>query len=273
MKKIYILLIALTAFLITGCQNDPIVYSGPEFVSFDTKSINRTIKKGEDGIVEIKAGVTKTSKEDRTFNIAVDAANTTAVEGTDYSFVTQKITIPAGEYVGTLKIKGNYDNLTPEGVKLTLKLEGGETTLQAGTTTSITINLTRFFEITMDWLTGSWAAQDTKNGENDGDPYEMTIEQINADTIAIKSLWGTPSTIKGIVDYANAQIQIPAQQYMYTHETLGPVYIFNVVRGELVNKPIICNINFKGITTGSYGILNAAYSGWFPFVTYMEKIE
>ena len=273
MKKIYILFIALSAFFLMGCENDPIHYSGPDFVSFNEGAINKVVKENEDGILEITLGVSKTSNADRTFSVVVDAANTTAVEGQDYEFVNKTVTIPAGKYTGVIKVKGNYDNLTPEAVKLTLNLVADQSMLQEGTTTSVVVNLSRFFEITMDWLEGNWLAQDTKNGANDGDPYDMTIEQINGDTIAIGGLFGTPSLIKGIVDYDNAQIQIPMQQYMFTHNTLGPVYIFNVVGSSLYNKPIVCDINFRGITTGSYGVLNASYSGWFPYITVMVKEE
>lgn len=273
MKKIYILFIALSAFFLMGCENDPIHYSGPDFVSFNEGAINKVVKENEDGILEITLGVSKTSNADRTFSVVVDAANTTAVEGQDYDFVNKNVTIPAGEFVGAIKVKGYYDNLTPEAVKLTLNLVADQSMLQEGTTTSVVVNLSRFFEITMDWLEGNWLAQNTKNGANDGDPYDMTIEQINGDTIAIGGLFGTPSVIKGIVDYDNAQIQIPIQQYMFTHNTLGPVYIFNVVGSSLKNEPIICDINYKGITTGSYGLLNDEMRGWFPYITIMTKEE
>ena len=273
MKKIYILFIALSAFFLMGCENDPIHYSGPDFVSFNEGAINKVVKENEDGILEITLGVSKTSNADRTFSVVVDAANTTAVEGQDYEFVNTTVTIPAGEYTGVIKVKGNYENLTPEAVKLTLKLVADQSMLQEGTTTSVVVNLSRFFEITMDWLEGYWLAQDTKNGANDGDPYDMTIEQINGDTIAIGGLFGTPSVIKGIVSFDDSQIEIPVEQYVFTHNTLGPVYIFNVVGSSLLNKPIVCDINFRGITTGSYGVLSASYSGWFPYVTVMVKEE
>ena len=273
MKKIYILFIALSAFFLMGCENDPIHYSGPDFVSFNEGAINKVVKENEDGILEITLGVSKTSNADRTFSVVVDAANTTAVEGQDYEFVNKTVTIPAGKYTGVIKVKGNYDNLTPEAVKLTLNLVADQSMLQEGTTTSVVVNLSRFFEITMDWLEGNWLAQDTKNGANDGDPYDMTIEQINGDTIAIGGLFGTPSVIKGIVSFDDSQIEIPIQQYMFTHNTLGPVYIFNVVGSSLKNEPIICDINYRGITTGSYGLLNADYSGWFPYITIMTKEE
>lgn len=274
MKKLYILLIFLLSIGLWGCDDHEAgVYKGGDFVTFLNKTENKVIRENEDGITEIKIGVAKKSNTDRTFSVTVDAANTTAVEGQDYDFVNKNVTIPAGEFVGAIKVKGYYDNLTPEAVKLTLNLVADQSMLQEGTTTSVVVNLSRFFEITMDWLEGNWLAQDTKNGANDGDPYDMTIEQINGDTIAIGGLFGTPSVIKGIVDYDNAQIQIPIQQYMFTHNTLGPVYIFNVVGSSMLNKPIVCDINFRGITTGSYGVLNASYSGWFPYITVMVKEE
>ena len=246
MKKLYILLIFLLSIGLWGCDDHEAgVYKGGDFVTFLNKTENKVIRENEDGITEIKIGV-----------------------------ANKNVTIPAGEFVGAIKVKGYYDNLTPEGVKLTLKLNADEALIQAGTTiTTTTVNLSRFFEITMEWLQGNWMAQDTKNGANDGDPYDMTIEQINGDTIAIGGLFGTPSVIKGIVSFDDSQIEIPIQQYMFTHNTLGPVYIFNVVGSSLKNEPIICDINYRGITTGSYGLLNADYSGWFPYITIMTKEE
>ena len=130
MKNIYILFIALSALFLTGCENDTITYSGPDFVSFSEATISKAIRAGEDGVVSIEIGCAGKSNEDRTFTVAVDAANTTAVEGTDFDFVSKTVKIPAGEYVGKLQIKGNYDNLTPEGVTLTLKLNADEGMIQ-----------------------------------------------------------------------------------------------------------------------------------------------
>lgn len=275
MKKLYILLIFLLTLSLWGCDDhEADVYKGGDFVTFLNKTENKVVRENEDGIIEVQIGVAKKSNTDRTFSVTVDAAKTTAVEGQDYDFVNKNVTIPAGEFVGAIKIKGNYDNLTPEGVKLTLNLNADEALIQAGTTiATTTVNLSRFFEVTMDWLQGNWMAQDTKDGANDGDTYDMTIQQINGDTIAIGGLFGTPSVIKGIVSFNDSQIEIPIQQYMFDHNTLGPVYIFNVVGTSLRNEPIICNIDFKGITTGSYGILNTSYSGWFPYITIMTKEE
>ncbi|RHV88230.1 hypothetical protein DXA95_16695 [Odoribacter sp. OF09-27XD] len=59
MKKIYILFIALSAFFLMGCENDPIHYSGPDFVSFNEGAINKVVKENEDGILEITLGVPK----------------------------------------------------------------------------------------------------------------------------------------------------------------------------------------------------------------------
>ncbi len=273
MKKIYVLFIALSALLLTGCENDPITYNGPDFVSFSEKTISKVVRAGEDGIVTVEIGCANKSSEARTFTVSVDAANTTAVEGTDFEFVSKSVTIPAGEYVGKIQIKGNYDNLTPAGVVLTLKLDADASMIQEGTTQSVRVNLSRFFEFNMEWLEGNWVALDTKNGEPEGDPYGMEIEEIAGDTIAIKGLWGTTAVLKGIVDWNNSQISIPVGQYMYTHSTLGPVYFFNVVGSSLSNKPVVCEVNYKGIVTGSFGILSASYSGWFPYITIMEKAE
>lgn len=76
MKKIYVLFIALSALLLTGCENDSITYSGPDFVSFSEATISKAIRAGEDGVISIEIGCAGKSNEARTFIVSVDAANT-----------------------------------------------------------------------------------------------------------------------------------------------------------------------------------------------------
>lgn len=279
MKKIYVLFIALSALLLTGCENDPITYSGPDFVSFSEATISKAVRAGEDGIVTVGIGCANKSSEARTFTVSVDAANTTAVEGTDFEFVSKSVTIPAGEYVGKIQIKGNYDNLTPEGVVLTLKLDADASMIQEGTTHSIKINLSRFFEFNMEWLVGAWLAQDVKNGAvldmtGYGDFYDVEIEKVDENTIVIKGFFqGLPSELEATVDWDNGTISIPIEQYVFTNGGSNHMFFFNIAGSSLVDAPVVGEVNYNGIVTGSYAILNASLSGWFPIITAMKKVE
>lgn len=267
MKRIYIF-IAWSVFLITGCQNDPIIYSGPAFVSFDKATINEAIKENGDGIVEIALGVSQISKEDRTFSVSVDAAKTTAVEGQDYDFVNKSVTIPAGKYNGVIKIKGYYNNLTPEAVKLTLNLVADQTMIQEGTTTSVTISLSRFFEITMDWLEGIWVwtDYDYSTGETtDEDTYLVKITKVSDNKITIYNVWAGGMTINATVDLEEGEIIIDPDQVIAVHS--NPLYgniTMDYFDGQTVkDKDIIGQCTFRGISIAGWTAYTWSGGGYF----------
>lgn len=276
MKNIYILFIALSALFLTGCENDTITYSGPDFVSFSEATISKAIRADEDGVVSIEIGCAGKSNEARTFTVAVDAANTTAVEGTDFDFVSKTVTIPAGEYVGKLQIKGNYDNLTPEGVTLTLKLNVDEGMIQEGTTHSIKINLSRFFEVNMEWLCGTWQWTDyTFDGEEDNS-YEVKITKVDENTISLYNVWDGKKSITATVDWANGVINILPDQVIDVDSRYGNVYMNWYNNGYSRKNPIAGTCTFRGIQIGTWGAFvhdfqaGAWFGGLYSFLVKAE---
>lgn len=266
MKRIYILFIALSAFFITGCQNDPIIYSGPDFVSFDKSTLNQAIKENGDGIVEITLGVSKTSNKDRTFNVVVDAANSDAVEGQHYDFVNKSVVIPAGKYIGTIKIKGYYNNLPKEGnKKLVLKLDADEAMLQEGTTTSMAIYLSRFFELKMDWLVGTWVwtDYDYSTGETTGeDTYRVKITKVSDNKITIYNVWNGGKTITATLDFEKGQIVIDPDQVIFVDQTYGNVTMAFFNGSTDKTAKIIGQCSFHGISIDGWtAIVDAGYFG------------
>ena len=267
MKKIYILFIALSAFFLMGCENDPIHYSGPDFVSFNEGAINKVVKENEDGILEITLGVSKTSNADRTFSVVVDAANTTAVEGQDYDFVNKSVIIPAGKYTGTIKIKGYYNNLPKEGdKKLVLKLDADEGMLQEGTTTSMAIYLSRFFELKMDWLVGTWVwtDYDYSTGETtDDDTYLVEITKVSDNKITIYNVWAGGKTINATVDLEEGQIIIDPDQVIYVHSSYGDITMDYFDGQTVKDKNIIGQCTFRGISIAGWTAYTWSGGGYF----------
>lgn len=268
MKKLYILLIFLLSIGLWGCDDHEAgVYKGGDFVTFLNKTENKVIRENEDGITEIKIGVAKKSNTDRTFSVTVDAANTTAVEGQDYDFVNKNVTIPAGEFVGVIKIKGYYDNLTPEGVKLTLKLNADEALIQAGTTiTTTTVNLSRFFEITMDWLEGVWVwtDYDYSTGETtDDDTYLVEITKVSDNKITIYNVWAGGKTINATVDLEEGQIIIDPDQVIYVHSSYGDITMDYFDGQTVKDKAIIGQCTFRGISIAGWTAYTWSGGGYF----------
>ncbi len=267
MKRIYILFIALSAFFITGCQNDPIIYSGPDFVSFDKSTLNQAIKENGDGIIEITLGVSKTSDKDRTFSVIVDAANSNAIEGQDYDFVNKSVIIPAGKYTGTIKIKGYYNNLPKEGdKKLVLKLDADEGMLQEGTTTSMAIYLSRFFELKMDWLVGTWVwtDYDYSTGETtDDDTYVVEITKVSDNKITIYNVWAGGKTINATVNVEEGQIIIDPDQVIYVHSSYGDITMDYFDGQTVKDKNIIGQCTFRGISIAGWTAYTWSGGGYF----------
>lgn len=276
MKNI-LLFVALSALLLAGCENEPITYSGPDFVSFTKKTVSKAVRKDEDGIVSIQIGVANKSNEARTFAVSVDAENTTAVEGKDFDFVTKSVTIPAGEYVGDIQIKGYYDNLTPEGVTLTLNLDDNAGMIQEGTTHSVKISLSRYFKVDMEWLCGSWEWTDynLKSGEED-DSYEVKITKVDDNTVSLYNVWGGKKSITATVDWDKGLLNILPDQVIYIHSKYGNVYMDWYNNGYSRKNPIVGTCTFRGIAIGGWGAfvhdysVGASFGGLYSSLKKME---
>lgn len=106
MKKILILFVAMIAF--TACdENENTTFDsqgGQTLAVFNSSSSNLEVVIEETGSVDIEIGVTTVSSAARTVTVMVDEeASSAATE--NYSF-NSTVTIPAGEYTGTLTVDG-----------------------------------------------------------------------------------------------------------------------------------------------------------------------
>lgn len=126
MKNIFLKAICLAAVLtvMTSCDSESVVYHGNQsLVGFNKTEVRLPVYAPEDNktdVVYVEVGATATADHDRTFKIEVDEASTTALP--EYYTIDQStLFIPAGEYVGKIKIKGNYDAI-PELVRNTITL-------------------------------------------------------------------------------------------------------------------------------------------------------
>lgn len=105
--------------LLASCSPDTTVYSvdgGQSLVGFNEKTsellvfsaadLTQTDLAGYDNSVTIHVGSTIRTNQDRTYTVAINQEFTTA-DPSQYT-VQSTFTIPAGEFVGTIKITGNY---------------------------------------------------------------------------------------------------------------------------------------------------------------------
>lgn len=240
MKKIYILIAALTSFFVlTGCgDNDLPTYSGPEYVLFSQPSGKFSVKEQGSKEYEITVGTTLPASADLTLSIDVDTDKSTAVEGRDFRLLTPVVTIPAGEMTATVKVEGIYQNLSPEGVKLILNIEGAEGLINPNFGNSYTLTMSQLYEVTMEKLVGSYRQ---KGYDPDGKVYEsdITIRKTSDTEIELVNFDGFNVKLKATVDFDNATISILPNQ------VLLPDYV-----GE------------DGVQHGDVTICKVALNGW-----------
>lgn len=114
MKKILNLLLALPviAILGTSCQSDDVTYSGKEYVMFSDSTYQMPVLE-KDTVFSVPVTATTTVDYDRHYSVEIINEKSTAIRGHHFDFVenSNNVTIKAGERVGNVRIKGNYDNV------------------------------------------------------------------------------------------------------------------------------------------------------------------
>jgi len=125
MKKILVLLITLLT--ISSCETEDSQkaenFNGPTTTYFVEGSASTYFVSQVSVPFLIKIGSTSISSSDRTYSIQVDPAST-AIEGVDFSLVSNTATIPSGEYFGAVAVQGIFEGTTPVGSTLILKISG-----------------------------------------------------------------------------------------------------------------------------------------------------
>lgn len=234
MKKYLLLISSAILFLgLSGCTNEGMEFDtnggkGLSFVHF----VGRTqtlAAKATAYTSAITVSSTEKSSVARTYNLIVDPSST-AIEGTHYTLSSKTITIPANEFSGSVILTANLDNLTPEIIAANFVLDSDEA-IDYGK--AFTVNMYLFFEVTMDWLVGTWVWQDYWEGDPD-EVFEVEITRIDDNTIAIYDIWEAGETIEATVDYENGRILIkPNSKIWYYNSAYGWVYMTPLIEGVL----------------------------------------
>ncbi|OYX23020.1 MAG: hypothetical protein B7Z06_10785 [Flavobacteriales bacterium 32-35-8] len=126
MKKILYAFLVLTVFV--SCENedhgvDVNNYNGQPVTYFTSGTSGNYFVTPDANPFTIQIGATNKSTSDRTFTLSVDESST-AEEGVDFDFVSNTVTIPAGEYFGEIQIQGLFEGTTSAGSDLVINLVG-----------------------------------------------------------------------------------------------------------------------------------------------------
>lgn len=127
MKKLVTLLSAIpvAAILMTGCQSEDIMYSGPEYVTFSDSIYTMPVLDEEEATFCVPVAATNVTDYDRNYAVEIINDKSTAIRGFHFDFMenSNNVVIKAGERVANVVLKGHYAHVGREdSLKLTLRL-------------------------------------------------------------------------------------------------------------------------------------------------------
>jgi hypothetical protein len=172
-NKFFINLITAAVFVAIGsCSKEDSVqiYKGVPLEHFPTTKGSYFVFQDSDPGFDLVAGTTKPEGQAKIIIVTIDLEKSTAVEGVDFTMPTKQITVAANEVIGSVKIIGNFNELT-SAKKLVFNLTEGEGT--AVFNSSYELTLQQFCPYNQSDFIGSW--QFTSDPDNFGDTWTVEI--------------------------------------------------------------------------------------------------
>lgn len=121
-KSFIVALGTLLLAAMVGCQTERPIYNGPNYIMFSTERHDLGVIDNEEWF-EIPIAATRTAEHDRNVGVEIIAARTSAIYGMHYTIESTTVTIPAGELVAPLRIKGYADAIgVADALGITLRL-------------------------------------------------------------------------------------------------------------------------------------------------------
>ena len=237
----------LTSVLIYSCKKEKTVTPNQEVSLFAAKTGSYFITNSTETVFKIPVGLTAVPNADRTIQFSVSSPSG-AVEGQQYTLGTTSITIPAGQLVDTIDLKGIFNGY-PTGRKDTLifKITGGDIPALIGSDV-FTVILQKYCDVNISSFVGVY-----DNCFDDGSYGPYTIEVLSATTtsgttgyLMIDNLWdaGGSTPIRVNIDWtdpANFKTTIPTGQPLYIDGTYGQAFVRPVSTGLFSS----CDNTFK----------------------------
>ena len=122
LKSLLVTFGALLAITIVGCEPERPTYEGPNYIMFSAERHDLGIMDSEEWF-EIPIAATRTAEHDRNVGVEVLAARSSAIYGKHYAIESSTVTIPTGELVAKVRIKGFPDTIgVSDSLGVTLRL-------------------------------------------------------------------------------------------------------------------------------------------------------
>lgn len=144
------------ALLTTSCSSEipEIHYDGKEFVQFGDSVYDVPVTKDEKTF-EIPVVFSNIMDIDRHVVVDVDVKNSNATEGVHFTIENRNITIPAGQNTAMVRVKGNYNNMSPrDSLAFTLNIVNHENESLKIYTRKSVVHLTKLLPFNIDDYTG-----------------------------------------------------------------------------------------------------------------------
>ena len=149
MKKIFFFLLGLV-FVMSSCERTegPIydINDGVAIAAFNRAVQTFPVDDSGDSFTEVIVGVPTVSDVDRAITISIDPAST--ADPSEYTIDPASLVIPAGEFVGRIRVTGNFNNIPETGqTNAIINLESVEgSVLDPGTAATLShrVNFFRF---------------------------------------------------------------------------------------------------------------------------------
>lgn len=189
MKKITIKLLSLFAvvLLLNGCgKADPILYSGPTFVSFTDGVIGDYFVQADNTPYPVTVGIPAPAGSAVSVNLNILYASGTA--GTHYD-VPASVSIPAGAVTATFDVTGYFANMSGRKDTLVIEMVSADT---ASFNTVYTLYLQQFCPFDINDFVGAWTAYEKSDYEDDPyAPYTVNFALVDgeANTLVTEDIW------------------------------------------------------------------------------------
>lgn len=202
MKRISFLICLAVA--VAGCNQqkdiDLNTYDGKglEFVHFASPSDSWLVQESDKSFIHnVEFACTYKYDKDVTYSVSV-GEGTTGVAGVDYNLASTTVTIPAGEYSGSIPVEILYST-TGEGFNLELVLDVDDSKINPsyGNSSFIVVKTDKV-TIDWDWLAGKWTARDDSSPTS---TYVMEIVKVDETTADFIGEWACSGTMRGTVDF------------------------------------------------------------------------
>jgi hypothetical protein len=234
MKKFFLTFISIVSLgTVTSCSDaEPQLYNNNKdgrlayFTSGTSGSFYVQNVTNPEFLIEV--GVTDVIDSDRVFSISVDP-NSTATSD-QYVINQASLVIPAGSHIGTIKVLGNYNNVSTSGSKLILKLDSVNDAEVASFDNIYELTIYQYCPFVIADFLGDWNADEVGYTV-----YNSTFTagaETSLNEIIMSNIWDVNPNSETIVYFndsnpSNFKLDFPVytSNPLYVNQTYGQAWI------------------------------------------------